>query len=53
MHRGHFNVTQLVDRNGSNTLAVLVDIPRTPLANQEAPITFQRRMGLDALRSGT
>lgn len=37
MHRGHFNVTQLVDRNGSNTLAVLVDIPRTPLANQGSP----------------
>ena len=44
MHRGHFNVTQLVDRNGSNTLAVLVDIPALLLANQEALNIFQRRM---------
>lgn len=37
MHRGHFNVTDIVDRKGTNTLAVLVDIPKTPLANQGSP----------------
>lgn len=37
MHRGHFDVTRLADRGGLNTLAVLVDIPRAPLANYGSP----------------
>lgn len=37
MHRGHFNVTSLVNRDKENVLAVLVHIPDTPLANQGSP----------------
>lgn len=37
MHRGRFNVTDIIDRDGKNILAVLVHIPRTPLANQGSP----------------
>jgi hypothetical protein len=37
MHRGRFNVTELVNRTGTNILAVLVHMPRTPLANQGSP----------------
>lgn len=37
MHRGRYNVTELINRNGGNTLAVKVDIPKTPLANQGSP----------------
>lgn len=37
MHRGRFNVTDLIDKNGENTLAVLVHIPRTPLSNCGSP----------------
>lgn len=34
MHRGHFNVTSIVNRDKENVLAVLVHMPDTPLANQ-------------------
>lgn len=37
MHRGRFNVTDLVNRTGTNILAVLVHMPQTPLANQGSP----------------
>lgn len=37
MHRGRFNVTGIVNRSGKNTLAVLIRIPKTPLANQGSP----------------
>lgn len=37
MHRGRFNVTGVVNRNGVNVLAVLVHIPQTPLANYGSP----------------
>lgn len=37
MHRGRFDITEIADRNGKNTLAVLVRIPKTPLANQGSP----------------
>lgn len=37
MHRGRFNVTEIVSRNEENVLAVLVHIPDTPLANQGSP----------------
>lgn len=34
MHRGHFNVTSIVNRDKENVLAVLVHMPDTPLANR-------------------
>ena len=37
MHRGHFNVTSIVNRDKENVLAVLVHMPDTPLANQGSP----------------
>lgn len=37
MHRGRFNITELVNKQGPNVLAVLVHIPQTPLANQGSP----------------
>jgi len=37
MHRGRFNVTDLVNRIETNVLAVLVHMPQTPLANQGSP----------------
>ena len=37
MDRGRFDVTSIVKRGQPNTLAVLVHIPRTPLANQGSP----------------
>lgn len=37
MHRGRFNITDIADRNGDNTLVVVVDIPQQPLANQGSP----------------
>ncbi len=37
MHRGHYNITNMVKRNEPNTLAVLVDIPKKPLANEGSP----------------
>lgn len=37
MHRGHFDITKIVNRNKENVLAVLVHIPDTPLANQGSP----------------
>ena len=43
MHRGHFNVTSLVNRDKENVLAVLVHIPDTPLANQGRDV-YKRQM---------
>lgn len=37
MHRGRFNITDLVNRDKPNVLAVLIHIPQTPLANQGSP----------------
>lgn len=37
MHRGRFNVTDLLRKNAPNVLAVLVQMPQTPLANQGSP----------------
>lgn len=37
MHRGRFNVTDIIKKNGTNILAVLVHMPQTPLANQGSP----------------
>lgn len=37
MHRGHYNISNIVKRNEPNTLAVLVDIPKKPLANEGSP----------------
>ena len=37
MDRGNYNISELVRRNGQNILAVLVHIPKTPLANQGSP----------------
>lgn len=37
MHRGRFNVTDIIKRNETNILAVLVHMPQTPLANQGSP----------------
>ena len=37
MHRGRFNVTDMVDKTGENVLAVLVHMPQTPLANCGSP----------------
>lgn len=37
MHRGRFNVTEIIKKNGTNILAVLVHMPQTPLANQGSP----------------
>lgn len=37
MHRGRFDVTKDVDREGENILAVLVSIPQQPLANIGSP----------------
>lgn len=37
MMRGHFDITELVNHADSIQLAILVGIPRTPLANQGSP----------------
>lgn len=37
MHRGRFNVTDIVNKTGENVLAVLVHMPQTPLANCGSP----------------
>ena len=37
MHRGRFNVTEIVKRKGKNVVAVLVHMPQTPLANCGSP----------------
>lgn len=37
MDRGRFDITSIVKRNQPNTLALLVHIPKTPLANQGSP----------------
>ncbi len=37
MHRGRFDITEMLSPDGVNTLAVKVDIPKTPLANQGSP----------------
>ena len=37
MDRGRFDITSLVKKNQPNTLAVLIEIPKTPLANQGSP----------------
>lgn len=37
MHRGRFNVTDLISKSGPNVLAVLVHMPQTPLANYGSP----------------
>lgn len=37
MARGHYDITNIVKHKEANTLAVLVDIPKTPLANQGSP----------------
>lgn len=37
MDRGRFDISGLVNRTKVNTLAILVDIPKTPLANQGSP----------------
>ncbi len=37
MDRGRFNITNLAYKNKPNVLAVLIQIPQTPLANQGSP----------------
>lgn len=37
MHRGRFDITKVARRDGQNTLAVLVDIPRNSLGNNASP----------------
>jgi len=37
MQRGKFDITKLVNRNGSNVLAILVSIPQLPLNNYGSP----------------
>ncbi|PUZ25535.1 beta-mannosidase [Chitinophaga parva] len=37
MTRGHFDITRLANAGAENTLAVLVSIPRQPLANAGSP----------------
>ncbi len=37
MHRGRFNITDIVNKAGKNVLAVLVHMPQTPLSNQGSP----------------
>lgn len=37
MHRGRFNVTEIVKKDQPNVLAVLVHMPQTPLANYGSP----------------
>lgn len=37
MHRGRFDITDIVRRDGDNVLLVLVHIPDKPLANQGSP----------------
>ena len=49
MHRGHFNVTSLVNRDKENVLAVLVHIPDTPLANQGSPTYLSSGDGIGCL----
>ncbi len=46
MHRGRFDITNIVSRNKKNVLAVLVYIPQTPLANQGSP-TYLSSAGWD------
>ncbi len=37
MERGKFDITRLVQQNGGQTLAVLVDVPKHPMANAASP----------------
>lgn len=37
MDRGRFNISSIVGKTETNVLAVLVEIPKTPLANQGSP----------------
>lgn len=37
MHRGHFDITKIVNHDKENVLAVLVHMPDIPLANQGSP----------------
>ena len=37
MHRGRFNITEMVKKDQPNVLAVLVHMPQTPLANYGSP----------------
>lgn len=37
MHRGRFNITEIVKKDQPNVLAVLVHMPQTPLANYGSP----------------
>lgn len=37
MHRGHFNITDIVNHDKENVLAVLIHMPKMPLANQGSP----------------
>jgi len=37
MHRGKFDITKIVKRDGKNVLSVLVDIPRGSLGNNASP----------------
>jgi len=46
MDRAHFDVSALVNQNGVNSLAVLVDIPKKPMANLASP-TYVSSAGWD------
>lgn len=37
MHRGKFDITSLINKNGKNILAVLVHWPKKPIANHASP----------------
>ena len=49
MHRGNFDITDLLSKNGKNVLAVLVHWVGTPVPNYASPVMC--RLGLDALCS--
>ncbi len=46
MHKQKFNVSALVSKSGENKLAVLVDIPKRPMANYASP-TYVSSAGWD------
>ena len=50
MHRGRFNITEIVKKDQPNVLAVLVHMPQTPLANYGSP-TYLSSGGWDWSRT--
>ena len=53
MHRGRFNITEIVKKDQPNVLAVLVHMPQHRWQTTAVLLTCQWWLGLDALCAGT